>query len=360
MDTITETTDSEGPATTVAGDREEEEETYFQGSRGDATEPDIVMLEYAMAGWNTTPQGTTAGGIGSTGEGLRGPATAVSHAVRHAANGLAPPAVDRQLQLVLADGGLGIANRSMDSEMHQPRSIGNNMATALGELDIVTVSEGRAGLHVTSEVYREEGEKASPIIKEHAFRYVGNLLDVTVGANNTSSGLGLGHGIYEPGRTKQPTWLDTPGRIIGQDEYTVSAIPRVLSTVVGSLFNSLEDPRVKSAVQKLAINSAMDNGTNAPNATTIGQVSVSPALEHAVAGLDNLKPLKGMVVPLHAIDKDEVTGLDSSHNPMGDPSGAEDTGEAYGGVVPSRLIAMDGGIQLTTSTPNPASFTNPR
>ncbi|KAL0630980.1 hypothetical protein Q9L58_010171 [Maublancomyces gigas] len=352
VDTITETANSEGPATTTARDREAEEVAYFQGSRGDATE---VMLEHAMAGWNTTPQGTTAGRIGSTGEGLRAPTTAVSHAVRHAANGLAPPAIDRKLQLKLADGGLGIANQSI-SETRQSRSIENNMATVLGDPDIVTVSEGRAGLQVTSEVHREEGEKSSPIVKEHAIRYVGNLLGITGGADNTFSELSLGHDIYGPDRTKQPT----SGRIVGQDGHTGSAIPRVPSTFVGSLFNSLEDTRVRGTVQKLAINGAMNDDINAPNATTIGRLSVSPVLEHAVAGLDNQKPLKEIVIPLHVINKDEVTGLDGSHNPMRDPSGAEDTGVAYGGVVSSRLVAMDDGIQLTTSTPNPASVTNPR
>lgn len=381
MDAITETTNLEGPATTVTGDRGEEE-TYFRGSRGattigdasGATEPGRARLEHAMAGWNTTglgtPQRATAGRVGNTGESHRaqeGPTNAAGRAIHDAVTELAPPAIGRQPQLVLVDGGLGIANQSMNSELHQPRPIKNNMATVLGDPDLVGVSEGRAGLQVTREVYRETEEpraqKSSSIVKEHVIQHAGNLLNVTVGANKTSE-LSLGHDIYGPDRTKQPTEPNnlqiTPGRIVEQVEHTESATSRVPSTVVNP-FNSLEDTWVKSTMQNLAINDAINDDTNAPNTTTIGQLSASPILKHAIAGPDNLKPLKEIVIPLrHAINKSEVARLDSSRNPIRDPSGAEDTGEAYESVVHSKEMAIDDGIQLTTDTSNLASVTNPR
>lgn len=380
VDAITETTNLGGPVMAVARDWEEEKNTSFRGSReattigraSGTTEPGRARLEHRMDGWDTTdlgtPQRTAVGRIGSMGAGRRvqeRPTTAVSHAIHDADTEIPPPAIDWQPQLVLVDGGLKIANLSMESEMHQPRSIENDPVTALGDPDLVTASEGRAGLQITREVYREVDEpraqESSPIVKAHAIQYIGNLLSVTATANKTFSELSLGHDVYQPERTKKPTGLNnlqiSYSRIVGQDVCAESAIPRVPSTVA----NPLEDTRVESTMQKPVVNHAMHDDTNAPNTTTISQLSALPILKHAIAGPDNLNQLKGMIIPLHrTVNIDVITGLDSSRNPMRDLSGAKGTGGAYGRVVYSRAMAVDDGIQATTSTPNPTTVTDSR
>lgn len=192
-------------------------------------------------------------------------------------------------------------------------------------------------------------QESVPVVKEHAI-HVGSSPNVTAG--NVSE-FSLGHAVHRYDGTKQPTGPNnlqiTRNRIIEQGEHIKSATPREPSTHI----KGLEDTRVRTTIQKQAINHAVYNNTDAPNTAATGQLSTSPISEQAVGGPEIPMQLERIDTSLHnTIDKATVTLLDSSLTIIGVPQDTENIREAYRRVGQSRTIAVYDSIPILGSAEN--------